>query len=103
MPMRRRTHRHRSRTCKRLVEAMDGSIESKNSAPRRTRVTARVTLSVAKRQPSWAAHGTRHGVRALLVEDDRVQQVILETLLRKPVAPAILREVVLSAGSRLYR
>jgi hypothetical protein len=55
--MRRRTHRHRSRTCKRLVEAMDGSIEIKDSAPR--------------------------------------QQVILQTLLQKPVAPAILREVVL--------
>jgi hypothetical protein len=63
--MRRRTHRHRSRTCKRLVEAMDGSIEIKDSAPR--------------------------------------QQVILQTLLQKPVAPAILREVVLSAGSRLYK
>jgi two-component system sensor histidine kinase EvgS len=168
--------------CRRLLEAMDGSIEIKDNEPRGTRVTARVTLPVAEREPSVAEHGARHGVRALLVEDDRVQQVILEallsqagcsvdvagsageaqslwrdhrhplvvtdiqlpsmsgmefarwlraqpggdqvrlvgtsadvdsvsdarsagieTLLQKPVAPATLREVVLSAGSRLYK
>ena len=69
--------------CKRLVEAMDGSIEIGDNAPRGTWVTVRVTLPVAERDPPSAAPDTRQGVPTLLVEDDRVQQLVLEAMLSK--------------------
>ena len=67
--------------CKRLVEAMDGSIEIEDNVPRGTRVAVRVTLPVAEREPPSAVPETRRGVLALLVEDDRVQQLVLEAML----------------------
>jgi CheY-like chemotaxis protein len=69
--------------CKRLVDAMGGSIEVEDNEPRGTRVTVSVTLPVAERESALDAPARRPGMRALLVEDDRVQQLVLEAALSR--------------------
>ncbi len=87
--------------CKRLVEAMGGSIDITPRRPRGTRVTVTLTLTtapalaVAAEIPAGAAAPAAPATpaapdsgpaapawRVLVVEDDRVQQILIETLLR---------------------
>ena len=70
--------------CKRLVAAMDGEIAIETRRPQGTRVTLRLSLPRAQ-EAALAAPATTDGqgaaLRALLVEDDPVQQIVIETML----------------------
>jgi two-component system sensor histidine kinase EvgS len=69
---------------KRLVEAMGGEIEIEPDRPRGTRVAVRLSLPYERDlTPDAAAHDElgRSMFRVLLVEDDRVQQILIEAML----------------------
>lgn len=71
--------------CKRLVEAMHGSIELAAAVPRGTVATVLLSLPLAEAVPAVPASPSvpsspMHALRALVVEDDRVQQILLEAV-----------------------
>ncbi len=69
--------------CKRLVEAMHGSIALAPASPRGTVATVLLSLPVADAAPSGPAPLSEalvaeQALRVLVVDDDRVQQILLE-------------------------
>lgn len=70
--------------CKRLVEAMGGSIEMTSRDGEGTQVRVCVRLARAAARQAAAAHADVRpapGLRVLLAEDDRVQQIVLVAML----------------------
>jgi two-component system sensor histidine kinase EvgS len=68
--------------CKRLAEAMGGSIEIASQWRKGTTATVRVTLSIC--EGAEAIDPARHRrPRVLIADDDRVQQLVLTTTLRQ--------------------
>lgn len=68
--------------CKRLVEAMQGSIELGPAVPRGTVATVLLNLPLSEAAPAAtsAPPALTHALRVLVVEDDRVQQILLEAV-----------------------
>jgi two-component system sensor histidine kinase EvgS len=68
--------------CKRLLDAMGGRITIDSEPGRGTRITVELTLPVADAvAPAAPQHAHGDALRVLLVDDDRVQQILLEALL----------------------